>query len=227
MKIPPKWSIHLVALDYSIDDDEVFTFSVASTGGVVPGLDVQVDGYSMEAAGTSDDTTLITSRALRLNSGSAFDLNRCRFYFLQSQEAQFNDDYPTTDSFTHDDKSKSFLTGVSSGPSIGYTVSPNILPREDDPVWGTLSGTLSFQQVQQNSVLFPTGRFAQMEYQLNASPGRESTPYLVSSQLDPGLRVGNIPANGAVDIYLRTNVPEGESIGDRTGKLKAVWELPE
>jgi hypothetical protein len=94
-----------------------------------------------------------------------------------------------------------------------------------DPRWGTLSGSLAFTQVAENSILFPTGRYAQLRYQLNANPARTRTPYLIQSRLNQGLRVSDIPASGTKTIYLRTNIPEDEAIGDQSTNLKVYWEL--
>jgi hypothetical protein len=94
-----------------------------------------------------------------------------------------------------------------------------------DPRWGTLSGSLAFTQVAENSILFPTGRYAQLRYQLNANPERTRTPYLIQSRLNQGLRVSDIPASGTKTIYLRTNIPEDEIIGDQSTNLKVYWEL--
>jgi hypothetical protein len=94
-------------------------------------------------------------------------------------------------------------------------------------VWGSLSGTLSYEHLQQNSVLFPTGRYGQVEYTLNSSPDFSTTPQLITSQLNQGIRVGDIPASGTTDIWLRTDLPADQTIGDLTGGLKVFWELPE
>jgi hypothetical protein len=105
-------------------------------------------------------------------------------------------------------------------------VSPGF-PSRFDPLWGLTSGTLGFEQVAENSVLFPTGRYAQLKYQFNADPARQHTPYLNTSRVNQGIRVGDIPASGTKSIYLRTNIPEDETIGDQAGKLKVFWQLRE
>jgi hypothetical protein len=94
-----------------------------------------------------------------------------------------------------------------------------------DPLWGTTSGSLTYLQVAENSILFPTGRYAQLRYQLNANTDRTRTPYLIQSRLNQGLRVSDIPASGTKTIYLRTNIPDDEVIGDQSTNLKVYWEL--
>lgn len=96
-----------------------------------------------------------------------------------------------------------------------------------DPTWGTLSGTLPFVQVAENSILFPTGRYAQLRYTFNSDPTRQHTPYLIQSKINQGLRVIDIPPSGTKTIYLRTNIPATETIGDQSTNLKVYWELSE
>ncbi len=100
-------------------------------------------------------------------------------------------------------------------------------PNQKDAVWGTLSGTLAYEQVVANSILFPTGRYAQLRYQFNSGSGQEFTPYLLESTVSQGIRVSDIPASGTKNIFLRTNIAETETIGDQTGSLKVYWELQE
>lgn len=100
-------------------------------------------------------------------------------------------------------------------------------PNETDGIWGTLSGTLDFELIQEDSVLFPTGRFAQLEYTLNSSADNMTSPHITRSQITQGLRVGEIPASGTKNIFLRTNIPGDKTIGDQQGRLKVFWELNE
>ncbi len=113
------------------------------------------------------------------------------------------------------------------GPeSIPITDQPGH-PNFTDVVWGTTSGTLQYDAIQDNSVLFPTGRYARVRYTLNSSPDGFVTPELLTSQITQGLRVGEIAPAGTRDIYMRTNIPEGTSIGDQSGSLKVFWQLEE
>jgi len=111
--------------------------------------------------------------------------------------------------------------------TLGTQVATPSLANRFDPLWGTVSGSLPFEQVAENSLLFPTGRFAQLEYQLNSDAEREHTPYLVSSRVNQGVRVDDIPVTGTKSIFLRTNIPEDETIGDQSSKLKVYWQLRE
>jgi hypothetical protein len=131
----------------------------------------------------------------------------------------------TADFFFYRYHNHSFVTEVGAGGVFTSTL-PSI-PSPADGLWGTLSGTLDFQLIQENSALFPTGQFSQMEYVLNSDDGRTISPYLLKSEISQGLRVENIPAQGTRPIYLRTNIPEGTSVASQTGRLKVFWELIE
>lgn len=119
----------------------------------------------------------------------------------------------------------SFITEVGAGGVFESELPSN--PASDDAVWGSTSGTLDYKLVQENSALFPTGRFSQLQYQLNSDPASLVTPYLEKSQISQGLRVEGIPAAGTKSIFLRTNIPEGTSIEEQTSRLKVFWELQE
>ena len=106
------------------------------------------------------------------------------------------------------------------------TVLPG-LANTTDTTWGTASGTLDFETIITDTVLFPTGRFGQVEYTLNATPDGLQTPFLERSQIAQGLKVGEIPASGTRDIFLRTDIPADENIGDQRGRLKVFWQLEE
>jgi len=130
-----------------------------------------------------------------------------------------------TDYFAYRFHNTSFITEVGAGGVFESELPGN--PARDDAVWGNVSGTLTYKLVQENSALFPTGQFSQLQYQLNADDSATHTPYLHKSQISQGLRVENIPAEGTKSIYLRTNIPEGTSIEEQTGRLKVFWELQE
>jgi len=160
----------------------------------------------------------------------AFIESRNSFVSLMMNMASRSQDWfdvgqSVTDHFAFRRHNYSFITEVGAG-GVFESELPSI-PAIDDAVWGTLSGTLEYNLVQENSALFPTGQFSQLQYQLNADPSGIQTPYLNKSQISQGLRVENIPANGTKSIFLRTNIPEGTSIELQTGRLKVFWELQE
>ncbi len=137
------------------------------------------------------------------------------------REGQFNDN----DYFWH---FHNFTVMVEYGAdTVGTKVETPALANKFDPIWGTISGSLPFEQVAENSLLFPTGRYAQLKYQFNSDSEQLNTPYLVSSRVNQGITVGDIPSSGTTSIFLRTNIPETETIGDQTGKLKIFWQLKE
>jgi hypothetical protein len=181
----------------------------------------------------NDDTNLIDNRSLNFFSASCYDAKRDVYNIISSHEAEFWNDWDPranfrrTNNYLYDKKTIQMFYACSAGTISGTAMDTPIRPRGDDPNWGALSGTLNFESVQQNSVLFPTGRYGQVEYTLNSSTDFTTTPMLLTSQLDQGIRVGDIPASGTTDLWLRTDLPEDTPIGDLTGGLKVFWELPE
>ncbi len=144
--------------------------------------------------------------------------NRTRDFVREGQAA--GDDY-----FWH---AHNFTVMMEYGAdTAGPQVETPALASRFDPIWGTISGSLPFEQVAENSILFPTGRYAQLQYRFNSDAERNFTPYLVSSRVNQGIRVDDIPASGTRSIFLRTNISATETIGDQTGKLKVFWQLKE
>ncbi len=129
------------------------------------------------------------------------------------------------DNFLFRGTCNAFVQEVTAGGA--HSVDLPGLPGLEDPLWGTLSGTLSYEPVQADSVLFPAGTYAQVQYQLNSDPSGLHSPYLLRSQVTQGLRVGDIPSSGTKDIYLRTNIPDGASVDTQHSALKVFWELEE
>lgn len=221
------------ASDDTVDTITKIPLSVNPTGGVrIEELDTRRDGFKAEWAESTDDTILLTQRTLKHDSGLVYDSSRDVFTVLQTRQAEFGDEYNARtnqrqeDTAIYNKKSHSFLYSFAAGSSVEHGIVP-ALPNAQDPLWGTASGTLEYQSKQSDGILFPTGRYAQLEYTLNAGTSQNETPHLLTSQLNQGLRVGTVPTSGTTSIYLRTNIPEGESIGDRQGRLKVFWELPE
>lgn len=231
----------LHAIRVSIDEDDNVTyakvnmidpFGLSSTGGVrVRALDTRRDGFTMNR-GEDSNNGLFTRRDVQHDPGMIYDPIRDQFTVLQTRAARWGDEYdPRTNNRpanTHifDNKSHSFMSSFSANLVKTFGETPT-LPQPDDPIWGTLSGTLAYDTKQSDSVLFPTGRYGQIQYRLNAGTGYSVTPLLIKSQLDQGIRVGDIPASGTTPIYLRTNIPDGQPLGDLQGRLKVFWELPE
>jgi hypothetical protein len=184
-------------------------------------------------AAPNDDTELIDLRSLNFFSASCYDTRRDVYNIISSHETEFWNDWTPrenwrdTNNYLYDKKTIQMFYACHAGTVSGTDLGTPIRPRGDDPKWGALSGTLSFESVQQNSILFPTGRYGQVEYTLNSSTDFTTTPMLLTSQLDQGIRVGDIPASGTTDLWLRTNIPEDQQLGDLTSGLKVFWELPE
>lgn len=237
----------MYALRISIDDSDVVQSAVkvdlidprglSTQNGVrLPELGQKRDAYEGNWSGynsPNDDTPLISARNLEFFTASCHDPARDVFYIISSHEVEAWNDHDVrenwrrTNNYLYDRKTVQMFYSCYAGTlGISHGDTP-IKPRGDDPKWGALSGTVGWGSLQQNSVLFPTGRYAQVEYTLNSSPGFDTTPQLQVSQLDQGIRVGDIPASGTADLFLRTNLPDDIAIGDLQGGLKVFWELPE
>lgn len=229
--------LHAIRVNFTTSGDSVDTLEKVelsgienSNGGIrVRSLDVLRDGFLMEE---ESESSIISPRDLSHSAGMVYIPNRDMFVYLQNRFAQWFTDYnPRTNDVDggigiYDRASHSFMLGIAADTSPSFGGKPTPL-RKTDAIWGTLSGTLSYETVQPNSVLFPPGRYGQLEYTLNAGTGGNISPQLLGSQLDQGINVGQIPASGTISIYLRTNLPEDQTIGDQQGRLKVFWELPE
>jgi len=226
------------AIRLSPDENEVFTATTEGPQNV--SFQIQPsplpETFVRVAFGASDTNKLNNWRGAgqvqryRYITDVAFIESRNSFVSLTMNEAFRSKDWFdigqfVADHFAYRFHNYSFITEVGGG-GVFESELPSI-PAIDDAVWGTLSGTLEYNLVQENSALFPTGQFSQLQYQLNADPSSIETPYLNKSQISQGLRVENIPANGTKSIFLRTNIPEGTSIELQTGRLKVFWELQE
>lgn len=182
-------------------------------------------GFDRQSAGSDDGSDLI--RLVELNYTTSMDYNSLRdtFVVLRTIKGLRSEDALGASRFSlFDEKSFSTLNECGAGTNTGLGNLPSTVSATDQ-VWGTLSGTLSFEQVPTDSTLFPAGRYVQLEYQLNSSTGNSQSPQLTSSQICQGLNVGQIPANSTREIFVRTNIPEDQSIGDLAGRLKVFWEL--
>ena len=229
----------LFTLEISPDDpDTDFATEVTFTLGTISGTSFDstpdVFGFRLEDAGTND-ASHISRRELHFTTMMTYIESRDTFGILQSREAEFSDEFigpgniggSLNASELWDDHTFSFFIEIGAGTASGTaTVLPD-LANTTDATWGTASGTLEFETITTDSVLFPTGRFGQVEYTLNATPDGLQTPFIERSQVAQGLKVGNIPASGTRDIFLRTDISDDKNIGDQRGRLKVFWQLEE
>ncbi len=233
------------------DGDDIFTFRATVTGDIpnegltiIPGGIEQLSPDLFAEDALVEDflaSVAVSSENAWLGSGNEqqtkrmMDLTYCKdrdslIHMLNYRsertrdfvrEGQFN----TLDHFWH---FHNFTVMMEYGAdTAGPQIETPALASRFDPIWGTISGSLPFEQVAENSVLFPTGRFAQLQYRFNSDAELRFTPYLISSRVHQGIRVGDIPASGTKSIFLRTNIPDTETIGDQTGTLKVFWQLKE
>lgn len=117
-----------------------------------------------------------------------------------------------------------FFTEIGAG--VSGTWSAGTLANPNDSLWGSASGTLSYQPVQKDSVLFPNGRYAQVDYTLNSTNGVR-TPQITDTGFIEGVVLQGVPASGTRNLYVRSNIPSDADLSTRIGRLKAYWQLNE
>lgn len=224
----------LLATPDDPDPDVTTSFDFALTAISGTSFDSTPDrlGFRLVDAGLGDDAILIRFRDIHFTTNMVYLDSRDTFGLLQSREARFPVNFVSPgvnlDGFgLFNNRSFSFFVEIGSGTVSGtQTILPE-LANSSDSLWGTLSGTLPFETITTDSVLFPTGRFGQVEYTLNASSDRERAPFLLRSQIAQGLKVGEIPPSGTKDIFLRTEIDDDKTISDQRGRLKVFWQLEE
>lgn len=227
----------LVTLSPSFNiSSEAFEYTVVGSGSLSSQASRQVNGYRRENAGDDPDWIGSAVRFGRtggdntgtgFTTGMAYNPNRDTFVILRTYTAERTDDFPIGDPSTgeFDHENHSFLAEVGAGSSVIYGAGRS--PKVTDEVWGTLSGIVAFEDISTEGFNFPPGRYVQVEYQLNSDISGSSTPYVNTSTLAQGLRIGKIPAGGTKDIYVRTNIPDDQPTGDQVGALKVFWETLE
>lgn len=213
--------------------NSTFEYAVVGSGLLPQTSSRNVNGYTRTNAGA--DAEWAGSRQRYLGGGNegtcftmgmAHNTNRDTLVLLRNYAATFSNFYPNLGSPGHlTGENHSFISEVGAGSTVTYGAART--PLSTDPIWGTLSGTLPFVSISTEGFNFPTGRYVQVEYQLNGDVINRVSPALISSHITQGLRVGSIGANSTKNIYLRTNIPEGQEIGDQLGRLKVYWETVE
>ncbi len=228
-------NINLIGIGLTPDSNDVFTTSFVKSvenselSPTLPGF--VNESNTLDSTQNNYDWSGVLLRKIDYFTDMVYIPKRDTFGILQTLRADRTSDFLEDGSFSLDiylfwRENFSFFLEAAAGLKDPVIELPD-LGVDTDPFWGVNSGTLSYQQIQDDSVLFPTGRYAQMKYTLNSNSGNINTPYLISSKLAQGLRVDDIPAQGTKTIYLRTNIPEGTSVTDQSGRLKVFWELEE
>lgn len=218
------------------ESSETFEYAVVGSGSLSTQASRQVNGYRRENAGDETDWTGSAVRFARtggnntgtgFTTGMAYNPTRDTFVILRTYMAERTDDYPIGDPSTgeFDGENHSFLAEIGAGSYVTYGAGRR--PYDNDAHWGTLSGIVPFQDISTEGFNFPPGRYVQVEYQLNSDVNGRLTPYINTSTLSQGLRIGKIPAGGTKDIYVRTNIPNDQPTGDQVGALKVYWETVE
>lgn len=211
------------SLDVSYNSgSNAFEYIVVASG-AASGIETKRDGYSRGV--TNTEWVGIRERQLTFNSGAAYVRSKDTFALLQTFNGDYSIDYPTDDFSVFNNHPMSYLQETGAGIVIRMDTPESPSPR--DALWGSISGTLPYQNISTEGINFPPGKFSQLQYQLNATLSGTLSPKLSKSTLSSGLRVGTVPASGTRTVYVRTNIPSSQSIGDQVGRLKVYWEIEE
>lgn len=215
----PYW--YSLSVSYNAGSN-AFDYTVVASGAAT-GTEAKVNGFSRGAPTT--EWAGIQERQLTFNASSVYVPVRDTFVLLETMNGDYTQDYPANDQFIFHDRSLSYLRETGAGSIVSVTTPES--PSTRDALWGTISGTLTYENISTEGINFPTGKYAQLQYQLNATSSGTLSPKLSRSVISSGLRAGTVPASGTRTIYVRTNIPEDQSIGDQTGRLKVYWEIEE
>lgn len=98
-------------------------------------------------------------------------------------------------------------------PTGGW--SDGLLPDEDDLVWSTSSGSLSFYPVKNNTIVdLSTNYFVQ--FCISISGSLPSTPYVKKMGIESALSVGSVRPNSYVNVYVSSI---SGTVGNKTANL--------
>ncbi len=89
------------------------------------------------------------------------------------------------------------------------------MPDDDDPIWSTLSGSLDFTSVTNNSILDIRNNYY-VQFVLSVSGTQPSPPYLSKLGVEGSLTLENVPSGGFKDIYVSS---VSGTVGDKTANL--------
>lgn len=229
---PKLFAIKATPDDPDTDFATNITFALTTTSGTANNSIVARDGFSFEVATTIDESPIVRNRQLTPTTNMIYIISRDTFILLQNRRALFASNFfaPGIQQLNFslfDGSAMSFFIEIAAN---SFNNSNFFLPDvsvASDPIWGTISGSLPFETIATDSILFPTGRFAQVEFTLNSTQDRTKSPFLLSSQITQGISVGEIVASGTKNIFLRTDIPQDKSISDQKGRLKVFWQMEE
>ena len=97
------------------------------------------------------------------------------------------------------------------------------LPDTGDSVWG--GNALPYEEVAEDSLIFPQRRYVQAKFYFNNSA--TATAKLTSVTIPKGITIPDVPPRGSKNVYVKTDLPENETIATKTAKLKVWWSITE
>jgi hypothetical protein len=93
----------------------------------------------------------------------------------------------------------------------------SLVPPSYDPVWGSSSGNLEWEEVKKDGYFLPKVRFHQLAITLRGDATLEKVI------LAPAVKTQDIAPGTSKNIYVRTNIPYGTDATDYETKLRSWW----
>jgi hypothetical protein len=93
----------------------------------------------------------------------------------------------------------------------------DLIPAVYDPVWGTVSGSLAWQEVRKDGYFLPKAKYHQVEVTLRGNATLEEI------LMAPAIKVQDIASQTYKDVYVKTDIPIDADITDYEARIKTWW----
>jgi hypothetical protein len=110
-----------------------------------------------------------------------------------------------------------FSTDLDDAISYQGLDSSDLLPMASDPVWGTVSGSLAWQEIRKDGYFLPKAKYHQVEVTLRG--GATLNKVLMA----PAIKVQDIASQTYKNMYIKTDIPVDADITDYEARIKTWW----
>jgi len=93
----------------------------------------------------------------------------------------------------------------------------DVLPMPADLVWGTVSGSLAWQEIRKDGYFLPKAKYHQIEVTLRGDATIEKI------LMPPAIKVQDIASQTYKDMYVKTDIPLDANITDYEARIKTWW----
>jgi hypothetical protein len=100
---------------------------------------------------------------------------------------------------------------------VDYKLDGTHMPVSYDPVWGTASGSLAWQEVRKDGYFLPKAKYQQAEITLRKDASLEKI------LMPPAVKVQDIASQTYKDVYVKTDIPLDANITDYEARIKTWW----